>query len=200
MPASSSCTGSRPSRSSGSMSRTRVDGACGSCSSTAPGTVSTGSPVDAASSQRAPALRRRRRRQRDDQVRGRAANASCRHLLERRPAPARRRCAHRCLAGSSSSRPSTIQPWLVDAGQQPAAPPRRRRAPARAGSRASPPVMRDARVFVDHAVGDAHHAHAHQRDHRVQRQHRARHLAQAERDDHRRTDARRPARRPASAA
>ena len=48
MPASSSCTGSRPSRSSGSMSRTRSIALWLSRSSSADGTVSTGSPEGAA--------------------------------------------------------------------------------------------------------------------------------------------------------
>ena len=100
------------------------------------------------------------------------------------------------LAGSSSSRPSTIQPcsWMPASSSRAASP-----APITMARRISRslPVMRRARVFVQHAVGDAHHAHAHQRHHRVQRQHRARHLAQAQPHHHGRGRPRRPARRPA---
>ena len=97
-----------------------------------------------------------------------------------------------CLAGSSSSRPSTIQPcWWMPASSR-----LRGLAGAEHERAADLGVAAGdarARVLVEHAVGDAHHAHAHQRDHRVQRQHRARHLRQAQRHHHRRAGQRPPA-------
>jgi hypothetical protein len=174
MPASSSCTGSRPSRSSGSMSRTR----------------SMRRPAARAAPRRGHRQHRQAGAARPGPARGGAAPALAAGMATmtcvaapRTPGRARPPAAqHRhagdalpCLAGSSSSRPSTIQPcWWMPASSMRAASPapitRARRTSVAAG---------DARagVLVEHAVGDAHHAHAHQRHHRVQRQHRARHLA-----------------------
>ena len=48
----------------------------------------------------------------------------------------------------------------------------------------SVPADARAHMLVKHAVGNAHHAHRHQRHHGVQRQHGARHFAQAQAHDH----------------
>ena len=123
MPPSSSSTGSRPSRSSGSMLRTRSMRAVPSRSSLIEGTVSTGRPVAAAKSMTrrlaaigapgiatmtwvAPARMSSRRRS---------------SIVPTTGTPAMR--ASR-LTGSSSSRPSTIQPsWWIEASKRLAAPP-----------------------------------------------------------------------------
>ena len=134
--------------------------------------------------QRAAALRRRGRGHGDHQVRGRAAHLRVAHRVQRAQhlhAGNARMLLGRVVVEQAEHGPAL----LVDAGQQPLggiAGAQHQRA-ADLGAAAGDAR---ARVFVEHAVGDAHHAHAHQRDHRVQRQHRARHLAQAQRHDHRR--------------
>ena len=117
MPGSSSSTGSRPSRSSGSMLRTRSMRALPSCSSLADGTVSTGRPVAAAWSMACAGAPRG--------APGRAtmtcvapARTSGRVTSASVPSTGTPPMRASRLAGSSSSRPSTIQPWWWIVGEQ----------------------------------------------------------------------------------
>jgi hypothetical protein len=198
MPASSSCTGSRPSRSSGSMSRScrwRLAAAqFGGC----------WAPSAPAGRWRRPAPARWRR------CAGLAAGMAtitCVAAPRTRlvgnappaaPAPARRRCARPAWRGRRRAGPAPPA-LLVDAGQQqpPASP-----APstmARRRSRRRCRCMR-ARVLVEHAVDHAHQGQAHQRDHRVQASTARGTLAAGPASSPRWRPASRPRRRPAPGA
>ena len=135
MPASSSTTGSRPSRSSGSMSRRRSTRAWPSRSSSALGTVSTGRPVAAASVQRAAALRAAGRRHGHDDMRGGAAHGPVSAQAGQR-AQHRHAADARALLGGVVVEQAQHRSSPAGAGRPAAcARPRRRPSRARGGSR-----------------------------------------------------------------
>jgi hypothetical protein len=148
MPASSSCTGSRPSRSSGSMSRSRSM-RLAAAQFVAAGHGQHRQPGAAASVQR---------RRRCAPVAEGMATMTC--VAARAAAPVAAAASGPstgtpamrapCLAGSSSSRPSTTSPG---AGCRPAACAPRRRRPARWRGAASPSLPRCAAHRVRRACG-----------------------------------------------
>ncbi len=198
MPGSSSSTGSRPSRSSGSMLRTRSMRALPSCSSLADGTVSTGRPVAAAWSM---ALRRRA---------GEAPGSATMTCVAPARTSGRVTSAKRAEHGDPADPRVALDRVVVEQAEHDPALVVDRREQALGGLAGAhhqrAPHVRvaagDARagMLVEHAVRDAHHAHAHQGDERMERQHRARHLGQPGADDPAGAQQRRPRGRPGSAA
>ena len=134
--------------------------------------------------QRAPSLRRAGAGHGNDDVRGRAAHG--RVGDGRQPAQHRHTADARALLGGVVVQQTQHHPALfVNAGQQQS----RRRTRAHDDGAANFAVTAgDARtrMLVQHPVADAHDAQPHQRHHRVQAQHGARHLHEAQRHDHQR--------------
>jgi hypothetical protein len=198
MPASSSCTGSRPSRSSGSMSRTRSIAARALCSSSGCRHGQHRQSAGRGQLEGAPPLRAAGGRHGDDDVGGRATHGAVAHRLQR---PEHRHAADaRALLGRVVVEQPQHDPALaVDAASSRAASP----APSTMATRFDLGVAAGdarARLLVDHAVGHAHQAQPHQRQQRVQRQHRARHPASCSHQHGHRADRAGQQRRPAPCA